>query len=83
MLNRGKAEGVFRPGADPVDIHLMISSFCFFRISNRYTFNALFGRDLPDLALRATHKKMLTDAVTNLLSPAGRPEARGIDSPMV
>ena len=31
ILDRGYAEGVFRRQADAIDVHLMISSFCFFR----------------------------------------------------
>jgi hypothetical protein len=37
ILERGQREGVFRKGIDPVDIHMLISSFCFFRVSNRST----------------------------------------------
>jgi hypothetical protein len=64
-LDRGKRDKVFRQDVDPVDVHLLISSFCFFRVSNRYTFNALFGRNLSDPAVCVLHKKMLTDAVLN------------------
>ncbi|HTQ10230.1 MAG TPA: hypothetical protein VMI31_09185, partial [Fimbriimonadaceae bacterium] len=52
---------------DSVDVHLMISSFCFFRVSNSHTFGVLFGRDLSDPTLRAQHKRMLSEAVLNLL----------------
>ena len=31
---------------DAVDLHMMISAFCVFRVANRHTFGALFGRDL-------------------------------------
>ncbi len=65
VLDRGKRDGVFRPDVDPVDIHLMMSSFCFFRVANRYTFSELFGRDLSDPPLRLLHRQMLIDAVLN------------------
>ncbi len=65
VLDRGKHDGVFRPDVDPVDIHLMMSSFCFFRVANRYTFSELFGRDLSDPRLRLLHRQMLIDAVLN------------------
>ena len=32
----------------------MISSFCFFRVANRHTFGALFGRDLVDAGRSAS-----------------------------
>lgn len=75
VLDRGKREGVFRQSVDPVDVHLMISSFCFFRVSNRYTFGALFDRDLSAPALCLHHKRMLTNAVLNLLDVRDSPAA--------
>jgi AcrR family transcriptional regulator len=67
VLERGKRDGVFRQNADPLDVHLLISSFCFFRVSNRATFSALFERDLSDPASHRRHKHLLTDAVLHLL----------------
>src|SRR3954468_6685229 len=32
ILDRGKRDGTFRQDVDPVDVHLLISSFCFFRV---------------------------------------------------
>jgi AcrR family transcriptional regulator len=65
VLERGKQDGVFRQDVDPVDVHLLLSSFCFFRVSNRHTFSTLFQRDLSDPSLCALHKRMLIDAVLN------------------
>jgi AcrR family transcriptional regulator len=42
---RGVAEGVFRPGLDPVELHWQVSALCFFNVSNRATFSKIFGRD--------------------------------------
>lgn len=67
VIARGQREGVFRRDVDPLDIHLMISSFCFFRVSNRYTFGALFGRDMSDPEWMARQKRMLTEAVLSAL----------------
>ncbi|MGV1045956.1 TetR/AcrR family transcriptional regulator [Limnohabitans sp.] len=48
---RGVAQGVFRPGLDPVDIHSAISAFTFFNVSNRHTFGLIFqDRASPDKA---------------------------------
>ena len=63
ILQRGQAEGVFRPGIDALDLHLLISAFCFFRVSNRHTFEALFDCDFANPRLRARHRKMITEAV--------------------
>jgi AcrR family transcriptional regulator len=68
VLQRGIADGIFRPDLDPVDVHLMISSFCFFRVANRYTFSELFGRDLIDPASRLRHRQMLIDSVLHAVT---------------
>ena len=36
------AQGVFRAGLDPVDIHASISALTFFNVSNRHTFGLIF-----------------------------------------
>lgn len=45
LYDRGVAQGLFRPGLDPVDIHASISALAFFNVSNRYTFGLIFKRD--------------------------------------
>ena len=42
VYDRGVAQGVFRSGLDPVDIHSAISAFTFFNVSNRHTFGVIF-----------------------------------------
>lgn len=42
LYERGVAQGVFRPGLDPVDIHASISALTFFNVSNRHTFGLIF-----------------------------------------
>ena len=72
ILQRGRRAGVFRPDIDPVDLHMLISAFCFFRVSNRHTFGALFDRDLTAPELRKKHKRMIGDAIVGLLeAPTG------------
>ena len=46
---------------------MLISAFCFFRVSNRHTFGAIFDRDLSDPKLRKRHKKLIIDAIERLL----------------
>ena len=46
VYTRGVAEGVFRKGLDPIELHWQISALCFFNVSNRATFSKIFGRDL-------------------------------------
>ena len=67
ILARGRTIGLFRPDVDAIDTHMLISSFCFFRMSNRHTFGLLFGRDLADPAHRDHHKDLIADAVLRSL----------------
>ncbi|UJW29429.1 TetR family transcriptional regulator [Saccharothrix sp. AJ9571] len=68
ILDRGRAAGRFRADADALDIHMVISSFCVFRLANRHTFNAIFGRDLLDPRRRAHQRRMLGDLVIDHLT---------------
>ena len=63
ILERGYAAGAFRRRVDPVDLHMMISALCFFRVANQHTFGAIFERDLLDPARRDHYRRMLSDMV--------------------
>lgn len=63
ILRRGQAQRLIRPDIDPIDLHMMISALCFFRVSNRYTFGEIFGRDLGETSLRMKHKAMIADMI--------------------
>ena len=67
ILARGRAEGSFTRDIDAVDLHMMISSFCVFRVANRHTFGAIFGRDLADPEHRERYRQMLGDMVVEYL----------------
>jgi AcrR family transcriptional regulator len=67
ILDRGYQQGVFRPITDPVDIHMLISSFCVFRIANRHTFKAIFDRDMLAPERRWHYRTMLGDMVLEYL----------------
>jgi AcrR family transcriptional regulator len=67
ILERGRADGVFARAAEAIDVHMMISSFCVFRVANRHTWEALFERDLLDPALRDRYRRMLGDMVVDYL----------------
>jgi AcrR family transcriptional regulator len=72
ILDRGLAGGIFkRPGVDAIDLHMLISAFCFFRVSNRYTFGTIFKRDLSEPELYTRHKSMIADAVLGYLRSGG------------
>lgn len=69
ILECGRSAGVFRAGLDAIDIHMMISAMCIFRVANRYTFQALFKRDLCDAKKREHHKNLICETVLRLLAP--------------
>jgi len=68
ILERGRAEGTFRTDVDPLDVHMMISAFCIFRTANRYTFRAIFDRDMLDPARRDHYRTMLGEMVLEYLT---------------
>ncbi|MER7054311.1 MULTISPECIES: TetR/AcrR family transcriptional regulator [unclassified Streptomyces] len=68
ILEDGQRSGLFTAGVDAVDLHAMISSFCFFRVANRHTFGALFGRDLVAPDQREHYRTMLGDMVIAYLT---------------
>ena len=68
ILESGRKSGLFTADVDAVDLHAMISSFCFFRVANRHTFGALFGRDLTAPDQREHYRAMLGDMVIAYLT---------------
>jgi AcrR family transcriptional regulator len=67
ILERGTSEGIFRRDVDAIDVHMMISAFCVFRVANRHTFGTLFDRDLADPGLRDHYRAMVGDMVVGYL----------------
>jgi AcrR family transcriptional regulator len=68
ILERGRRSGDFTRPIDAVDLHMLISSFCVFRVANRHTFGAIFDRDLTSPRLRKRYRKMLGDVVVGYLT---------------
>jgi AcrR family transcriptional regulator len=68
ILARGRAAGLFRDDVDALDVHMIISAFCVFRTANRYTFEAIFGRDMLDEERSAHHRRMIGDLVLEYLT---------------
>jgi AcrR family transcriptional regulator len=68
ILERGRTAGRFRADVDALDVHIVISSFCVFRLANRHTFAAIFGRDMLDPARREHYRRMLGDMLIDYLT---------------
>ena len=64
---RGVADGVFRDGLDPLDLHMSISALCFFTVSNRHTFSLIFKHDLHTPAALAARRASVVDMVARFV----------------
>lgn len=60
---RGKKEGLFREGANALQLHWLISSFSFYNVSNRATFSASFGTEIFSEATQSLLRERATDMV--------------------
>ncbi|WP_300722053.1 TetR/AcrR family transcriptional regulator [Pseudomonas sp.] len=67
ILRRGVEQHIFRPGLNPLDVHVLVSSFCFYRVSNRYTVGEIFQLDLSDAQVKQRHRQMICDSVVRYL----------------
>jgi hypothetical protein len=56
ILERGRKDGTFRGGVDPVQLYVSIAGLSYFYLSNNHTLSAIFGRDL--MAAKARHERL-------------------------
>lgn len=68
VLQRGREEGALRDDVDALDVHLVISSYCFFQVANQHTFGFLFNRDLLAPERREHLRAMIGDVVVAWLT---------------
>lgn len=71
LLERGVAEGSFRPDLDPVQILIVLSGVGFHYLTNRYTGAIVYGRDLMSEDAKAARLRFNIDAVLRIVC---RPE---------
>jgi AcrR family transcriptional regulator len=63
VYRRGVAEGVFRDGLKPLDIHLAISALSFYNVSNRASITFGFGHDMGLAEARVARRAFVIDLV--------------------
>jgi AcrR family transcriptional regulator len=68
ILEAGERLGVFRTGIDPMHLHWMISSLCFYRVSNRHTWQANFDVDMEAPEQASAHRRIAVEAVLRFLA---------------
>jgi AcrR family transcriptional regulator len=56
ILERGRKDGSFRGGIDPVQLYVSIAGLSYFYLSNSHTLSAIFGRDL--MAAKARSERL-------------------------
>ena len=63
VLERGRREGLFRGGVDPLQLYISIAGLAYFYLSNNHTLSAIFGRDL--MGTKALNQRLshITDVV--------------------
>jgi AcrR family transcriptional regulator len=63
IIDKGAADGIFRAGIDPVDLHMSVSALCFYNVSNRYTFASNFGVDMSSAKSLKKRRAQITEIV--------------------
>ena len=63
VLERGRRDGIFRGGVDPVQLYISIAGLAYFYLSNRHTLSAIFGRDLMAPKARAQRLSHMTEVI--------------------
>jgi AcrR family transcriptional regulator len=67
LYERGVAQGLFRPGLDPVDIHASISALTFFNVSNQHTFGLIFKQEVATRRALAARRASIVDMVARFV----------------
>lgn len=67
LLERGRREGSFRGGVDPVQLYVSIAGMAYFYLSNSHTLSAIFGRDLLAAKARSERLSHMTDVILGYL----------------
>lgn len=68
VLERGRKDGSFRGGVDPVQLYVSIASLAYFYLSNSHTLSAIFGRDLLSPKARAERLSHMNDVILGYLA---------------
>jgi AcrR family transcriptional regulator len=79
LLARGRAQGVFREGFGALDVHQVLTSLAFFRLSDQSSFNHLFHRDMLGEESSPHVRALIEETVLRLVltDPDGTPRPMG------
>ncbi len=63
ILERGRRDGSFRGGIDPLQLYVSIAGMAYFYLSNNHTLSAIFGRDLMTAKAREERLTHMCDVI--------------------
>jgi AcrR family transcriptional regulator len=63
VLERGRAQGVFRGGIDPMQLYISIAALSYFYLGNNHTLSAIFGRNLMAPKAKAERLSHMCDVI--------------------
>lgn len=63
ILERGRLDGSFRGGVDPVQLYISIAGLSYFYLSNNHTLSAIFGRNLMSPKARSERLSHVCDVI--------------------
>lgn len=63
ILEKGRADGTFRGGIDPMQLYISIASLSYFYLSNHFTLSAIFGSDLMTAKAHSERLSHICDVV--------------------
>ncbi len=63
LLARGRKQGRFRRGIDPVALHMSISALGIFDVANRATFSTIFRQDMASSKARARRRAEVVEII--------------------
>ncbi|NIJ07597.1 AcrR family transcriptional regulator [Sphingomonas vulcanisoli] len=63
LIARGESEGSFRPGIDPIELHMNMTALAFYNVSNQFTFSHNFGIDMSSDAAVERRAKQVGDII--------------------
>ena len=67
VIARGEAEDLFRPGLDPVEVHMSIAALGMFNVTNQHTFSAIFQRDMGARGDVRRRRETVTEVILSYL----------------
>jgi AcrR family transcriptional regulator len=63
ILERGRKDGLFRGGIDPIQLYVSIAGMAYFYLSNNHTLSAIFGRELMSRKAKEERLSHMCDVI--------------------